>query len=188
MSIPRTSVLIRIVAAVAVVVGFLAVAAVRPPRSGADSLGQLNDQLNHEQARQQSLSSSIASLNHLISGLDGQIALVQQREAAVQQELAQDQVTLSRVRNELAAERKQLALLRQRLAAAQAQLAAQLVSGYENAKPDLVSVVLTANGFNDLLDQITYLGSAEKQQQTLITATRRARAAADSAARYLVKL
>ena len=166
----------------------LATAALHPARSGAASLGQLNDQLNNEQAHQHSLSSSIASLNNLIAGLDSQIALVQKREAEVRAELAQDQVTLSRVQNELKAERKLLAQLRARLAAAQAQLAAQLVSGYENAKPDLVTVVLNAHGFNDLLDQIAYLGNAEKQQQTLITATRKARAAANSAARYLAKL
>ena len=188
MSLPRRTILIRMLAAAAVVAGLLAVAAATPPRSGAADLGQLNDQLNHEQARQQSLSASIASLNHLIDGLNGQIALVQNREAQVRAELAEDQVTLTRVQNELIAERKLLTKLRKRLAAAQAQLAAQLVSGYENAKPDLVTVVLNANGFNDLLDQIAYLGSAEKQQQTLITATVKARAAANSAARYLGKL
>jgi len=114
--------------------------------------------------------------------------LVQRREAAVREELAQDRVTLTRVQNELAAERVLLAKLRRRLAAAQAQLSAQLVSGYENSKPDLVTVVLNASGFNDLLDQITYLGNAEKQQQALITVTRQARAAANSAARYLARL
>ena len=188
MSLPRRTILVRIAAAAAVVAALLAVAALRPPRSGADSLGQLNDQLGHQQARQHSLSASIASLNNLISGLDGQIALVQKRESEVRAELAQDQVTLSRVQNELVSERKLLTKLRARQAAAQAQLAAQLVSGYESAKPDLVTVVLNAKGFNDLLDQIAYLGNAEKQQQTLITATEKARAAANSAARYLAKL
>jgi septal ring factor EnvC (AmiA/AmiB activator) len=188
MSLPRRTTLVRIAAAAAVVAALLALAGLRPPRSGADTLGQLNDQLGHQQERQHSLSASITSLNNLISGLDGQIALVQQRESEVRAELAQDQVTLSRVQNELVSERKLLTKLRARLAAAQAQLAAQLVSGYESAKPDLVTVVLNAKGFNDLLDQIAYLGNAEKQQQTLITATEKARAAANSAAHYLAKL
>ena len=35
-----------------------------------------------------------------------------------------------------------------------ARLSRQLVSSYESAKPDLMSVVLNAHGFNDLLDQL----------------------------------
>jgi septal ring factor EnvC (AmiA/AmiB activator) len=187
MSLPRRTALILIAAAAAAVAA-LGAAILHPAPSGADTLGQLSGQLNHEQARQQSLSSSIASLNHLISGLTRQIALVRSREAAVHQELEQDQAALARVQYELGAEKKLLAKLRAKLAAAQGQLATQLVSGYEGAKPDLVTVVLNADGFNQLLDQIAYLGRAEKAQQTLITETREAKAAADAAARHLAAL
>jgi septal ring factor EnvC (AmiA/AmiB activator) len=186
MSLPRRTALVFIAAGAVIVA--LTAAVLRPSRSGADTLGQLSGQLNHEQARQQSLSSSIASLDHLISRLTRQIALVQSREAAVHQELEQDQAALARVHYELAAEKKLLAKLRAKLAAAQRRLAAQLVSGYEGAKPDLVTVVLNADGFNQLLDQIAYLGSAEKAQQALITETRRAKAAASAAARHLAAL
>jgi septal ring factor EnvC (AmiA/AmiB activator) len=187
MSLPRRTALI-LAAVTAAAVGLLAWAALDPARSGADTLGDLSGQLNHEQAHQQSLSSSIVSLDHLISGLNRQIALVQSREAAVHQQLEQDQAALSRVQYELAAEKKLLARLRAKLAAAQRQLGTQLVSGYESAKPDLVTVVLNANGFNQLLDQLAYLGSAEKAQQRLITATRQAKAAANAAARHLAEL
>jgi predicted nucleic acid-binding Zn-ribbon protein len=188
MSFPRRPVLARIAAATAVLAAILSVAALRPAGSGADSLGQLNNQLGHEQARQRSLSSSIASLGHLIDGLDSQIALVQSREAAVRQELESDQAALSRVQNELGAERKLLAKLRRQLAWARVLLSRQLVSGYESDRPDLVSVVLNADGFNSLLDQITFLGQAEKRQQSVITFVRDAKAEADSAARHLAKL
>ncbi|HEY3728385.1 MAG TPA: transglycosylase family protein [Solirubrobacteraceae bacterium] len=188
MSFPRPTVPIRIAAATALVLGLLAIAALRPASSGADSLGQLNGQLGHEQARQQSLSSSIASLGHLIDRLDSQIALVSSREAAVRQELESDRAALSRVQTELVAERKLLARLRRQLAWAKVLLSRQLVSGYESDRPDLVSVVLNANGFSSLLDQIAFLGQAEKQQQSVITFTRHAKAAADSAARHLAKL
>src|SRR5690348_1427594 len=108
MSLPRRTALILAVAA-STAAALLGLAALRPARSGADTLGQLSGQLSHEQARQQSLVSSIASLNHLISGLNGQIALVQSREAAVHQELEQDQAALARVQYELAVEKKLLA-------------------------------------------------------------------------------
>jgi predicted nucleic acid-binding Zn-ribbon protein len=188
MSFLRRTVLTRLAAAIAVLAAAMAIAALRPAGSGADSLGQLNHQLGHEQARQNSLASSIASLGHLIDRLDSQIALVQSREADVRQELASDQAALSRVKTELVAERKLLAKLRRQLARAKVLLSRQLVSSYESDRPDLVSVVLNANGFNSLLDQITFLGRAEKQQQSVITFTRRAKAQADSAARHLAKL
>ena len=64
-------------------------------------------------------------------------------------------------------------------------LSRQLVSGYEGDHPDLVSVVLNAHGFNDLLEQITFLGRAEHAQQTIISLTRTAKAQADGAANRL---
>jgi hypothetical protein len=51
-----------------------------------------------------------------------------------------------------------------------------------------MSVVLNADGFNDLLDQIAFLGRAEQQQQTIIAITRTAKAQADQAARRLAAL
>ena len=79
-------------------------------------------------------------------------------------------------------ERARLVVLRQRLATARVRLSRQLVGSYESAKPDLVSVVLNAHGFNDLLEQIDFLGRAEHAQQSVITATRVAKAQADQAA------
>jgi hypothetical protein len=58
-------------------------------------------------------------------------------------------------------------------------------SSYENDRPDLVTVILNAHGFNDLLEQLDFLHRAEGEQQTLITVTRQARAQAQGAARQL---
>jgi septal ring factor EnvC (AmiA/AmiB activator) len=172
-------------AAVAVALGLAAL----PVSSSADpSLGQLNSQLNAEQARQHSLAGSIASLSGLISSLNGQIALVESREAAVRADLARDRAQLAAVQRALTREQRLLALLRERLARARMILARQLVSNYEQAKPTLVSVVLESNGFKDLLDRLTFLRDAQQQQQTIITFTRQAKARADAAARYLARL
>jgi len=183
------TVFLRLAAATATLVAVLAAtSAVSLSSAASPSLGQLNSQLGQQQARQQSLATSLGNLNELISSLDGQIALVQSRESAVRTELANDRLALARVQASLARERKLLALLRARLARARAALSRQLVSGYEADKPDLVSVVLEASGFADLLDQIDFLRQAEQQQQSTIVATRTAKARADSAARQLATL
>ncbi len=67
-------------------------------------------------------------------------------------------------------------------------LSNQLVSSYEGTKPDLVTVVLSSNGFTQLLDQISFLVRAEQQQQTMITVTQVAKARADAAAVRLAGL
>lgn len=182
------SITARTLSLIAVIVAALAVAAGTTSSAATPSLGQLNSELGAEQAHAQSLNSSIASLNRLIGSLDSQIALVQGREAAVQAQLTSERAALARVETDLNTERAHLAVLRHRLADARARLARQLVSGYESSKPDLVSVVLNANGFNQLLEQLDFLGQAEHAQQSVITATRSAKAQADAAARRLAKL
>lgn len=175
--------------AAAAILGDLAATAAIPLQSSADpSLGQLNSQLSQEQARQQSLSGSIAALSHSISSLDGQIALVQSREAAVRAELASDRRTLARIRVSLQRERRLVAMLEARLAYARVLLARQLVSDYESDRPDLVSVVLESRGFTDLLERFSFLHRAEVQQQTIIQVTRAAKAQADAAERHLAKM
>jgi septal ring factor EnvC (AmiA/AmiB activator) len=182
-TIPRP--LVAVAATVAVVLGLAAV----PVSSSADpSLGQLKSQLNSEQGHQHSLAASIASLSGLISSLSRQITLVETREADVRADLARDRAKLAAVQRALTREQRLLAMLRGRLATARMLLARQLVTNYEQAKPNLVSVVLESNGFKDLLDQLTFLRDAQKQQQVIITITREAKARADAAASHLAIL
>ena len=185
-ALPRAAVVATALAAVMAI----ALAALAPSRTSAasPSLGQLHSELGQSEAQQQNLSSSIGSLSQTIASLDGQISLVQGREAAVNAQLARDRAQLARVEAALAAERRLLIRLRDRLAVAKAILRRQLVSNYEGGQPNLVSVVLDANGFTNLLDQLTYLGMAEHRQQTIITITRTAQAQADRAARRLAAL
>ena len=103
-------------------------------------------------------------------------------------DLARDRAALARIRVLLVREQRLVALLRTRLARAKMLLARQLVSAYEGDKPDLVGVVLEAQGFNDLLNKLAFLRRAEGQQQSLIKLTEAAKAAADSAERRLAKL
>ncbi len=163
--------------------------AAMPVSSNADpGLGQLNSQLNANRAHQQSLANSISSLSGLIGSLTAQIALVESREAAVRSDLARDRVRLAAVQKALTREKQLLAMLRARLARAQMLLARQVVSNYEQSKPNLVSVVLESNGFKDLLDRLTYLRDAQQQQQAIITVTKQAKARADAAAAHLGQL
>ena len=186
-TIPRS--LVAGVAALAAAAGLVAMGWVGPNISNADpSLGTLNQQLGAEQAHQSSLAASINNLSGLISSLSGQISLVESREAAVRADLARDRAQLAAVEVALTREEHLLAVLKGRLAWARELLSRQLVSNYEQARPDLVSVVLESSGFTALLDNITYLRDAQQQQQTIITITRKAKAEANAAAVRLTGL
>jgi hypothetical protein len=158
------------------------------PAGAQQSIGRLRSQLNASNVRASSLSASVGALSGLISRLERQIAFVQRREASVQSALSADRAALAAVHAELVREQARLGVLRGRLAAARAALARQLVSGYEHDKPDLVSVVLKARSFSDLLEQIDFLHRAEVQQQTIIAATRAAKRLADAAATRLAAI
>jgi hypothetical protein len=106
----------------------------------------------------------------------------------VQSQLVQDRARLASTEADLAREKHRLAILRARLARSRMLLARQLVSNYESGSPDLVTVILQANGFNQLLEKITYLKDAEHQQQRIIAVTRAAKASADAVARRLTRL
>jgi septal ring factor EnvC (AmiA/AmiB activator) len=172
----------------ATVTAAFALAAVPLSSSADPSLGQLHSQLGAVQSHEQSLASSISSLSGLISSLDSQIALVESREAAVRADLAADRAKLLRVQAALTRERRLLAVLKARLARARMLLSRQLLSNYEQSKPNLVSVVLESNGFTDLLDKLTYLNDAQQAQQAIIKVTTQAKKEADAAAARLASL
>jgi septal ring factor EnvC (AmiA/AmiB activator) len=181
----RTPLLVAALAAVTA----LALAVIDPGRgTAAPSVGQLQTQLGAQQSQQQQLASSIGSLNQLIDKLDAQISLVQSREQAVANDLADDRSKLRTVHGALVSERARLVKLQARLAAGRALLANQLVSGYEANPPTLVSIVLNAHGFQDLLNQLIFLGRAEHEQKSLIATTTAAKQQATEAARRLAKL
>ena len=168
----------RLTLAAILCAGVVALGALPAGQAGAASLGQLNSRLGAQQSRQQNLSSSLGRLASLISSLNSQISLVETREAAVRAELAHDQAALAAAHTALLRERARLKRLRRQLAWARMLLSRQLVSSYEADRPDLVSVVLNAHGFTDLLENLDFLHRAEQQQQTVITLTRTAKARA----------
>ncbi len=163
--------------------------AVLPHSSGAAAtVGGLSSQLQGQRASQRKLSASVAGLSTVIGRVGNQVRVIERHRAAVESELGSDQGKLAGDESRLSAERDLHRRLVARLARSMGILEAQLVSTYETDPPDLISVVLKAHGFSDLLDQLTFLRDAKRQQQDVITATRVAKAAATSAGVKLASL
>jgi murein DD-endopeptidase MepM/ murein hydrolase activator NlpD len=124
------------------------------------------------------LTSDISALTHRIDRLQGTVDTLQRREGSIQADLDVKQRQLATTQTQLRAARAQLALARARLARSRKVLAARLVALYKSDAPDIVTVVLSSKGFEQLLENGTYLQRIGAQDREIITAVKTARAQA----------
>jgi septal ring factor EnvC (AmiA/AmiB activator) len=167
------------VAVVAVVA--VALALVVPALSGAQSENDLRSRADRARARERGLSGEVARLGALVGKLDNDIAVIERRRAEVQAQLDADRIKLGTLREELRAERRRVVRLKARLREARGILSARLVELYQAQPPDLVTVIMKARGFADLLEQSTYVNAVGHQDQKIIHIVRRARVDAAAA-------
>lgn len=141
--------------------------------------------LNKVKGRARVLSTDISGLTQKIDRLQGTITTLQKRENAIEADLNAKRAELERTQDALRSVRARLVHLRARLAHAREVLADRLVELYKSDQPDLVTVVLDADGFADLLENGAYLQRIGQQDRAIITAVRDAKAEMASAARRL---
>jgi peptidoglycan hydrolase CwlO-like protein len=154
----------------------------------ATSAGDLQTRIDQSRSAAASLRASIAADTARISQTAGGLAEAQQRLSAVQAQLSSHEQQLRDVQNRLIAARDQLVKLENRLRLATAVLSANLVAGYEGNRPDLVSVILDAHGFRDLLEQVSFMQRVGHQDAQIVSSTRSARAAVSQQATALAGL
>jgi murein DD-endopeptidase MepM/ murein hydrolase activator NlpD len=184
----RSVLLIAVLAPLALWVALPLVSSASPEASISslqDRIDQKRSQLDHVNGRAQVLTGDISGLTQRIDALQGTIATLQQRENAIQADLDAKRAELARTQDELRRVRARLIQLRARLARARTVLADRLVELYKSDQPDIVSVVLDANGFADLLENGAYLQRIGQQDRAIITAVRDAKAEMAAAARRL---
>ena len=147
------------------------------PTAHATSTGQLQQQINAGQARISGLSGQVAAANKRLGQLNGGISGLEQQIAALQRKIAPELARLAQLRVELARTRAQLTQLEALEARAEAVLAKQLVGTYESDQPDLITAVLDAKGFQDLLDRIAYVSRIQHQDAEVVKSVRATRVA-----------
>ena len=111
----------------------------------------LTGRISHESAQLQRLTSQVAALRN--------------REAAVAAELSQKQAELDQAQ-------ARLDYLKQRLRLAIKILEQRLVAIYESNQPDLITVLLQAHGFDDLLARTQYLETLQHQDNDIVARVR----------------
>ena len=143
----------------------------------ATSAGDLQSQIAAGKSAASSLRSQIAAETARIRSTTHGLADANQRLAALESALSAREAELGRVQSELIGARNHLVDLENRLQSATRALAANLVAGYEQGRPDLMTVIFEAHGFSDLLEQVSFLRRIGMQDEQIVSATRSARTA-----------
>ncbi len=118
------------------------------------------------------LSTTIQGYDNRIDNLQGEINGTEQQLAGVQQELDEKTAELLRVRDELEVARDRLERARAKLELAREALADRLVELYKTDQPDALTVVLEADGFDDLLERTEFLELISDQDREIVERVR----------------
>ncbi len=143
------------------------------------------DQIQSHKAKEGVLSTTIERFDTRIDAVQGEIAATERQLARVQDSLDQQKEKLLEVRDKLEEARDRLASLRSELDTARRVLAARLVEIYKADSPDALTVILSADGFGDLLERAEFLDRISDQDREI---TDRVRGLRDQARDQTVQL
>jgi murein DD-endopeptidase MepM/ murein hydrolase activator NlpD len=131
-------------------------------------LNTTQNKLSHTQAHAGVLTGRISHESSQLQRLTSQVAALRNREATVAAQLQQKQAELDTAQARLDA-------LKLRLHDALRILEQRLVAIYESSEPDLISVLLQADGFDDLLARTQYLETLQHQDNDIVSRVRELR-------------
>ena len=154
----------------------------------AASVGQLQQRITANKGRVSSLAGTVRAASGRIGQLDASIAALARRLDRIQADLGAKRAELAKLRGELTAARTRLAQLVAYEAYAEQVLARQLVATYESDRPNIVTVVIDATGFQDLLERLAFIQRVRKQDFDVTSRVRAARRAVAAEATRLGKL
>ena len=143
----------------------LAAAAATPALAGQSS-GALESAVSSDTAKASALSAEIQADSNKIDGFQGSIDDLQARLRALESTLAIEQALLRSLQDQLASAHSHLATLQVQLAQDRKALVAQVVAAYEDPQPNIVTVILEAHGFADLIERLDDLKAIGQENAT----------------------
>jgi murein DD-endopeptidase MepM/ murein hydrolase activator NlpD len=164
------------------------VAALAPAGARGSSVGQLQQQIDSSQGRVSGLSGAVKAAGDKLHALNSNIATLQGHVDKAQADFDAKRAELLKLRTEASAAHTRLLQLQTAERQTQSTLAQQLVSSYEGDNPDIVSVVLNANGFNSLLEQLAFASRISKHNAQVLGQVRASRRAVAAQAANLASL
>jgi murein DD-endopeptidase MepM/ murein hydrolase activator NlpD len=164
--------LAALLAAAAALIVLLVFSAAAPAESLESKLDAKEAKLSKVRERRGVLTTTISRYGKRIDRLTGEVASLRNREAAVRVRLNAKQAELDHAVAELDHAKKHLAVVRARLKRALTALRERLVAIYETGTPDVLSVIVGANGYDDLVDRTEYLNHIRGMDEAVVTRVR----------------
>jgi murein DD-endopeptidase MepM/ murein hydrolase activator NlpD len=169
-----------LLAVVALPLALWAVLPLGSPGQSPDSLqrriDRKRDQIEWRRGRERVLTSDISAVTSRIDTLQADITVLQTKQVRLESDLAAKRAELEQIQEDLRRERLHLARLRERLAEARVELADRLLQLYKQDTPDVVTVVLEADGFAELLERTEFMQRTSAQDARIISRVRVAKA------------
>jgi murein DD-endopeptidase MepM/ murein hydrolase activator NlpD len=178
-SSPFTRVAAAVVATVTAIVISVFLTGILPVARAA-SPGQLRQQISAGQERVSALSGAVSQAHQRANELAASAASTVTQISRLQADLNVKRDSLLALRAKAGRASQRLALLQASERRVDGVLAQQLVGSYESASPDLVTVVVNASGFQNLLEQLDFQQRVGRQDAHIagqVEAARRAVAA-----------
>jgi murein DD-endopeptidase MepM/ murein hydrolase activator NlpD len=133
-----------------------------------DELSSVQSKLQQAREREASLSAEIASVTQRIQGLEAEVGDVSTKLVALQKDLALHQRKLDALTELYEIQTERLAFLRDQYGVAVKRLSTRLVAVYESGEPTTLDVLIDAQSFSDILDQLDYLSSIAAQDRAIV--------------------
>ena len=160
-------------AAVALLAGIIL--ALRSSPAGAVSIGQLQQQISAGQSRVSGLAGAVGIYSNRLARLDSSISSLEAQISRLQSDLLAKEAELIKLKIDLTLARNRLAQLEAFQTHAESVLSKQLLDSYESSQPDLLTVVLESNGFQQLLERLNFAARIQRQDVEVIRSVRTAR-------------
>ena len=177
-----------VVLAAALVAVFAVLLTRESPIARAATPSQLRQQISAGQGRISALSGAVSAAGGQVERLGAKAAGLETEISRLQSNLYANRAKLLSLRAALNAAGARLGALQAREARSEGVLANQLVGSYETDNPDIITVVLDATGFSNLLEQLSFEQRIGKQDARIATKVKAARRAVAEQATRLGKL
>jgi len=130
-------------------------------------LAGLHEKIARSQAKESRLESQIGSLTSEIKSLQRRVGDVSSQLQSLQSDLALHQRRLEKLNQLYTLQTIRLRYLKHEYRLSLRRLNLRLIDIYKQSEPTAVDVVLAARSFQDVLDQLDYLGAIAKQDKTV---------------------
>lgn len=160
--------------AVAALVALLAASAA-PAEDLESKLDAKEAKLSKVRERSGVLTTTISHFGERIDRLTSEVASLRNQEAAVEVRLDAKEAELDRAEAQLSVAKKHLAAMRAHLKRALVALRERLVAIYETGTPDVLSVIVGADGYDDLIDRTEYLNRIRGNDEAIVGRVRELR-------------